>query len=123
MKLSEEIEKVSSDILLEYDKDAPRITDKKFVTGMIDFLARRALKYEIIAKDAELQLLKQCDTDKLFKRIYKQLDKQINHTTKAINKHMPKLEVPFKLALIKGVSEEHEQFVDCFKKFESEANR
>lgn len=120
MKLSEEIEKVSSDILLEYEKDAPRITDKKFVTGMIDLLSRRSLKYEALAREFEIRLLINDDQQRVFKKVYKALDKQLRFTLIDIKVHIPKKEKNFKAALANGVKLEHELFVNCFKQYERE---
>lgn len=118
MNLCAEIEKVSSDILLKYEKDALRITNKKFVTSMINFLARRSLKYEARAKELEIRLLINGDRQRVFKRTYRELNKQLRFSLIDIKVYIPRREKIFKTGLVNGVKLEHELFVNCFKQYE-----
>jgi predicted DNA-binding transcriptional regulator len=114
------IGKVFSNILEGYEKEAFKISDNDFVTSMKNLLERRTLKYEVVAKELEIQLSNPISPDKVFKKVYKHLDKLLNNTIKDIKKNVSKHEKPFKIALIAGISGEHKQFVNCFKIFEEE---
>ena len=125
MNLFNEIEKIYDEIKSEYDKDKFKLTDenyKSYFNGMKNLLKRRTEKYEIVAKELEIQLLSDKNIKKSFKKTYKRLDTLLRNTTIDIKVFMPRKEKKFKIGLINGVRKEHKLYVDCFKRFENEVN-
>lgn len=128
MNLSDEIEKIYNNFLLEYEKDVDKMpeTDEhytsyiNYVERMKSLLFKRKMNYEILARELEICLLSDPNIDRVFEKTYKQLDKILNKTIKVIKKYIPRKEKNFKSGFIFGVNKEHEKYVNCFKIFKSE---